>query len=139
MSLLVAVLLCSFVGYLHSENACNGLYGNFSQHLSSKTPYRYVANHDTEPVQFEGKFPMYSFCQLIDVIYFILSAPYMLYNYYYSYLLLGCKPWKIFLIQRHGTRTVGKQLFDFVQTKLPQIHQDIINNLNKSKNFGCLD
>lgn len=55
MLVLVTAIVCSFIGHIHSEDQCNGLYSDYSHHLSSKTPYRYVANHNTESVNFEGK------------------------------------------------------------------------------------
>jgi len=56
MSLLTFILLSSvIVGRTRSDGECNGLYSNFSQHLASKTPYRFVANYNTEPVNYEGK------------------------------------------------------------------------------------
>jgi len=44
-------------------------------------------------------------------------------------LFLGCKEWKIWLVQRHGTRTPGKELDQFVKNRLPEIQKDIVNNL----------
>lgn len=55
MLVLTLLVLCSVISRLQSEFTCNGLYSNFSQHLASKTPYRYVANYDTEPTHFEGE------------------------------------------------------------------------------------
>ncbi|VVC33249.1 Histidine phosphatase superfamily,Histidine phosphatase superfamily, clade-2 [Cinara cedri] len=52
--ILVATVLCCSVGHTETANSCNGLYGNFSQHLASSTPYRYIANYNTTPVEFEG-------------------------------------------------------------------------------------
>eukprot|EP00102_Acyrthosiphon_pisum_P021964 XP_016659174.1 PREDICTED: multiple inositol polyphosphate phosphatase 1 isoform X2 [Acyrthosiphon pisum] len=98
MLALVTAILCSSIGHIHSEDQCNGLYSDYSHHLSSKTPYRYVANHDIEPVNFEG-----------------------------------CKAWKIWLVQRHGTRTPGKELDQFVKNRLPEIQKDIVNNLIEHK------
>lgn len=98
MLVLVTAILCSFIGHIYSEDQCNGLYTNYSHHLSSKTPYRFVANYNTEPVNFEG-----------------------------------CKAWKIWLVQRHGTRTPGKELDQFVKTRLPEIQKDIANNSFKCK------
>lgn len=67
MLILVTAILCSYIGQIHSEDQCNGLYSDYSHHLSSKTPYRYVANHNTEPVNFEGE---YFACVITDVIIF---------------------------------------------------------------------
>lgn len=56
--LLIVVVLCHSltVGRVRSEDVCNGLYSGFSRHLSSKTPYRFVANNDTAAVKFEGQY-----------------------------------------------------------------------------------
>ncbi|CAH1710080.1 unnamed protein product [Aphis gossypii] len=99
MLVLVITILCSLIfGHIKSEDQCNGLYSNYFQHLSTKTPYRFVANHNTEPINFEG-----------------------------------CKAWKIWLVQRHGTRTPGKELDQFVKNRLPEIQKDIVNNLIECK------
>ncbi|XP_050545652.1 multiple inositol polyphosphate phosphatase 1-like isoform X2 [Daktulosphaira vitifoliae] len=45
----------------------------------------------------------------------------------------GCKPWKIWLVQRHGTRTPGNELDKFVRDRLPKIQEDILNNLSKGE------
>lgn len=47
--------LCSLIDHIQSEDSCHTLYSDFSNHLASKTPYRYVANHDTKPIAFDGK------------------------------------------------------------------------------------
>lgn len=52
---LVTLVLCSLIDHIQCEDSCHSLYEDFSQHLASKTPYRYIANHDTKPVDFEGK------------------------------------------------------------------------------------
>lgn len=54
--LIVVLVLCSLIGHLQGEDSCHGLHSDFSHHFASKTPYRYVANHDTNPVTFEGKY-----------------------------------------------------------------------------------
>lgn len=55
MLVLIVLVLCSAISYIQSEVTCNDLYSNFSHHLASKTPYKYVANYDTEPMHFDGK------------------------------------------------------------------------------------
>jgi len=70
MLALVTAILCSSIAHIHSEDQCNGLYSDYSHHLSSKTPYRYVANHNTEPVNFEGE---YFACAIIDITIVIIS------------------------------------------------------------------
>jgi len=40
----------------------------------------------------------------------------------------GCWAWKIWLVQRHGTRTPGKKLDHFAKHRLPEIQRDIIKN-----------
>lgn len=57
MLVLVTIILSSLINHIQNEDTpCVGLYQNFSQHLSSKTPYRYVANYDTEPIVFKGTY-----------------------------------------------------------------------------------
>ncbi|XP_050420837.1 multiple inositol polyphosphate phosphatase 1-like [Adelges cooleyi] len=88
--------ICILFVYLKNVHACHDLNANFTHYLSSKTPYRYVANYNTDPLEYDG-----------------------------------CKAWKIWLVQRHGTRTPGKPLDVFVKNRLPQIQQDIVNSLIK--------
>jgi len=99
MLVLEFVVLCySLIIHVRSEYTCNSLYSNFLNHLSTMTPYRYVANNNTDVVNFKG-----------------------------------CKPWKIWVLQRHGTRTIQNKLYEFVKNRLPEIQRDIVNNLVKCK------
>lgn len=70
MLVLATIILCSLVYNIQCEDtSCNGLYQNFSQHLSSKTPYRYIANYDTKPIEFNGKNIIF-----LDIIIILLSG-----------------------------------------------------------------
>lgn len=54
--ILVTVVFYSSIDHIQSENTCNGLYSNFYEHLASKTAYRYVANYNTNPIEFNGNY-----------------------------------------------------------------------------------
>lgn len=57
------MVLCysPIIDQVQTNDTCNDLYSDFFNHLSSKTPYRYVANYDTQVVEFNGEYPWSDF------------------------------------------------------------------------------
>lgn len=63
LAIIIIVLHC-LIGNIQSDDQCNNLYSNFHDHLATKTAYRFVANYDTKPVEFEGKYLCIIICNL---------------------------------------------------------------------------
>lgn len=88
---------------------------DIENHLSTKTPYRAVANfNDKPPIQAEGK-------QTYVVIEF-----HVIFSSSRPSISIGCRPSRLWAIIRHGTRNPSKKVIKQAKSKLTALKDEIL-------------
>lgn len=105
------------------KNNNNNARYNFENYLSTKSPYRIVANYKNfSKIHYPGK---YSYIRLIRIIINPVVVRPQSSN-------TGCKPLKLWGLVRHGTRNPSVKLIEKMRTRLPEIRDLILENVVKA-------
>ena len=125
VALLLFFQICLIIVSTVSAYECLNNSNQFYCKLSTRTPYRFIANYNESQLNYPGKFLMYYF-----VILFSISK----FNYNYTFFIFkGCTEKRIWFMVRHGTRFPGKKHIKSMVKNLPELQKKIIENF-KSKN-----
>ncbi|XP_041447911.1 multiple inositol polyphosphate phosphatase 1-like [Drosophila obscura] len=118
--LLLPLLLATLVLVLPQERAvladpdtqaCSSLQReDIERHLSTKTPYRAIANYDETPPQYAADFT--------NSIPSLLST---------GFAKQGCHPTRIWSVIRHGTRNPSKKVILRAQQRLVELQQRLLS------------